>query len=42
MKEYFEMSRTEIKKFVNKHFGFVATIVMIEELLLFGFIFGII
>lgn len=42
MKKFFEAYKTELKKLVNNNFGLVATIVIIEELLLIGFIFGII
>lgn len=42
MKKFFEAYKTEAKKLVNKHFGLVVTIVTIEELLLIGFITGII
>lgn len=42
MKKFFETYKAEFKKLVNKHFGLVTTIVVIEELLLIGFITGII
>ena len=42
MKKFFETYKTELKNLVNKHLGLVATIVVIEELLLIGFITGII